>query len=110
MDVDTPRSRKPIRLNVQSFFRVVLYLGFCACVLATIAMMTWGGSWAGPMFGSVAFGIPAVLAYLTEQEQQQNLAVVKAAQRAMRGDGGGWDLDGDDDSDPTVPPTRKRTS
>jgi|SRR5687768_4405692 hypothetical protein len=104
------RNRKPIRLSVQTSFRVFLYLGFSVCVLSAIALLGWGGSWVAPMFGTIAFGIPAIIAYLTEQEHQQNLIVAREAQR-QRGSGGGWDLDDDeDDTDPTVPPTpRERT-
>jgi hypothetical protein len=108
--MDTSRTRRPIRLSVQTSFRVFLYAGFSFCVTATIVLLGWGGSWIAPMFGTVAFGIPAIIAYLTEQEAQQNLAVVRAAQKAMRGEQGGWDLNDDDDGDPTVPPApRERT-
>lgn len=100
----SPRNRKPVRLDVQASFRVFLYLGFAACVTSTIAVLAWGGSWPAPMFGTLAFGFPAVIAYLTEQEHQQTRQSVREAQKAMRGGGdAGWDLD-DDDTDPTVPP------
>jgi hypothetical protein len=101
----SPRNRRPVRLSVQTSFRVFLYTGFSACVVSTIALLGWGGSWIAPMFGTVAFGIPAIMAYLTEQEHQQNIATVRATQKAMRG-GGGWDLEDDeeDGGDPTVPP------
>lgn len=104
------RNRKPVRLDVQASFRVFLYLGFAACVTSTIAVLAWGGSFPAPMFGTIAFGIPAVIAYLTEQEHLQSIRVAREAQKAMRGGGGGWDLDDDPDDDPTVPPSpRERT-
>jgi hypothetical protein len=99
----SPRSRKPIRLRVEPSFRVFLYLGFLGCTVATIVTLGWGGSWWAPMFGKVAFGIPAVIAYLTQEERQQNLQVWRLNNKAQS-DSGGWDLE-DDDTDPTVPPT-----
>lgn len=107
----SPRNRKPVRLSVQTSFRVFLYAGFSTCVTSTIALLGWGGTWIAPMFGTIAFGIPAIIAYLTEQEHQQNMETVRQTQKAMRGGGGGWDLDDDtDDGDPTVPPNpRERT-
>lgn len=109
--MDTPRKPQPVRLSVQTSFRVFLYLGFSACVVMTIGLLAWGGEWVGPMFGTVAFGVPAVVAYLTEQGHQQNIEIARAAQKTMRDGGGGWDMndDDDDDTDPTVPPApRKR--
>jgi hypothetical protein len=86
-----------------------LYLGFLGCTVATIVILGWGGSWWAPMFGTVAFGIPAVIAYLTEEERQQNLQVWRLNNQA-RSDSGGWDLGDDDDEDPTIPPApRERT-
>lgn len=106
----SPRSGKPIRLRVEPGFRLILYLGFLGCTVATIAILGWGGAWWAPMFGTIAFGIPAVVAYLTEEERQQNLQVWRLNNQAGSSDEG-WDLNDDDNGgDPTVPPPpRERT-
>lgn len=106
----TPRPRKKIRLRVEPGFRLFLYLGFLGCTVATIAILGWGGEWWAPMFGTVAFGIPAVVAYLTEEEHHQNTKLARMNQQLRDDDGSGWDLDDDDKGDPTVPPApRERT-
>jgi len=99
----SPHDRRTFRLVVQSGFRYALYLGFLGCLLTCIAVLSWGGAWWAPMFGTIAFGIPAVAAYLTEQEHQQDLETRRQNRLAQQGGGGSWDLD-DDGGDPAVPP------
>jgi hypothetical protein len=74
--------------------------------------MVWllgvGGAWWAPMLGTIVFGIPTIVAYLTEQEHLQNREVRLEARRMRDGGDGDWDLDDDDDDDsgdPTIPPT-----
>lgn len=96
------------RASGQTFIRWFFYLGFMICSIGMVALLGLGGAWWAPMIGTVAFGIPTVIAYLTEQERQHNLETVRMNQQ-MRGAEGGWDLD-DDGGDPTVPPApRERT-
>jgi len=88
----------------QQFIRWFFYLGFMVSSIGAISILGLGGPWVAPLVGCVVFGVPTVIAYLTEQEHQHDLETKRMNQQ-IRADGeGGWDLEDDDGGDPTVPP------
>jgi hypothetical protein len=95
----------------QLFIRWFFYAGFMVCSIGMVALLGVGGAWWAPMIGTVAFGVPTVIAYLTEQERQQNLQVWRLNNQAHGADDGGWDMDDNDSGgDPTVPPPPRERS
>jgi hypothetical protein len=96
------------RASGQTLIRWFFYFGFATCSVSMVALLGLGGAWWAPMLGTVAFGIPTIIAYLTEQEHQQNREVRLENRRMRDGGQGDWDLDDDEDGDPTVPPTYTR--
>jgi hypothetical protein len=108
----SPDPQKPRRLRVEPGFRVFLYIAFISSVLGTIALLGWGGAWWAPMFGSIFFGIPAVIVYLTEEERQQDLLTISLNQqaRASTENQDDWDsaMKGGDPTVPPAPPERTR--
>lgn len=95
----------------QQFIRWFFYLGFMVSSVGAISILGLGGPWVAPLVGCVVFGVPTVIAYLTEAEHQQNIGMAKVNQQMLANSEGGWDLNNDDDGgDPTVPPApRERT-
>lgn len=106
-DVEDITGTSPGQLFIRWFF----YVGFMICSTMTVVLLGLGGAWWAPMIGCIPFGIPTVIAYLNEQERQQNLETVRLNQLAMAAandNNDNWDMGGD--TDPTVPPApRERT-
>jgi hypothetical protein len=95
----------------QQFIRWFFYLGFMVSSIGAITILGLGGPWWAPLFGCVVFGIPTVIAYITEAEHQQNIGMARINQQMIaNSEGDDWELRDNDGGDPTVPPApRERT-
>lgn len=96
----------------QLFIRWFFYAGFMVCSIGMVVLLGLGGAWWAPMMGCIAFGVPTVIAYLNEQERQQNLQVIRLNQksRASTENPDDWDsaMKGGDPTVPPAPPERTR--
>lgn len=105
-----PNFRRDVaRAAGQTLIRWFFYLGFATCSVLMVTLLGLGGAWWAPMAGTIAFAVPTIIAYLTEQDHQQNREIRFEARRQREGGAERWDLDDDPDGDPTVPPQTYRT-